>query len=136
MKDLTLEEYLKAPIKVQFLYSMSLMKEPVGAEMAEEAIKESPEYFPDELENRRKWDLIPQKVHDEYQLEREKLREECYKDMPPSKGILDWIRDENKDGYNKWNEAWDKCNEIEKPLAKAIHKKYYSKYGIEFNGWY
>jgi hypothetical protein len=110
-----------------------MMKEPVGSQVIEEAMSENPEYFPDELEHRRKWALIPQSVHDEYLAEMQKLRTECYKDLPPSKGIIFWV--ENSDDYNKWNEAYKKCREIENPLEKKLHKKYYGKYGIDYNGW-
>ena len=135
MKNLTYKELLEAPARVQFLYWMASTKQPVGSQMIEDAIKESPEYFPDELEHRRKWALIPQCVHDEYWAGKEKLRTECYKDMPPSKGIIGWAFDESGDDYNNWNTAYQKCREIEKPLAEALHKKYYGQYGIEYNGW-
>ena len=65
MKDLTYKELLEAPAKVRFLYTMAVAKQPVGSQMIEDAIKESPEYFPDELEHRRKWELIPQQDHDD-----------------------------------------------------------------------
>lgn len=135
MKNLTFDELAKAPSKVKFLYTMAIIGQPVGSQMVEDAIKESPEYFPDELDRKRKWALIPQSVHDEYWSEREKMREEVYKDMPPSKGIIGWAMDEDRTGFEKWQEAYRKCREIEKPLAEAIHKKYYEKYGIEFTGW-
>ena len=135
MKDLIYAELLKAPARVQYLYTMAMMNQPVGMEVLNEAMAESPEYFPDELERRRKWDLVPQSVHDEYWAEREKLKAEVYKDMPESLGIIAWASSENKDDYNNWNAAWKKCYAIEKPMAEEIHKRYYGKYGIEFNGW-
>ena len=135
MKNLTYDELVKAPSKVKFLYAMAVIGQPVGSQMIEDAIKESPEYFADELEHRRKWALIPQSVHDEYWDEIEKVRKEVYKDMPPSKGIIGWAMDEDITVFEKWHEAYRKCREIEKPLSEAIHKKYYGKYGIEFSGW-
>lgn len=59
MKDLSYAEFEKAPSKVQFLYVAAIMKQPVGSQMIEDAIKDHPEYFPDELEHRRKWAAIP-----------------------------------------------------------------------------
>ncbi len=133
MKILTDKELIKAPSRVQFLYWMAFSKQPVGSQMIEDALREKPEYFPDEIEHRRKWALIPQSVHDEYYAEKEILHNICYKDMPPSKGILGWIRDGN--GYKEWNDAYNKCREVEKPLAEALHKKHYEQYGIEYSGW-
>jgi len=133
MKDLTYKELLEAPARVQFIYTMAMAKQPVGSQIIEDAIKESPEYFPDELEHRRKWALIPQQVHDDYWKEREILRAEMYKEMPPSKGILGWIDDPK--GYEEWNIAYEKCSKAEKPFAAALHKKFYGQYGIEWNGW-
>lgn len=135
MKHLSYSELLTAPAKVQFLFMASMNNQPVGGKMIDEAIAEHPEYFPDEVEHRRKWALIPQSVHDNYLAEREVLRKKCYKDMPPSKGIIGWVMDESKDDYNSWQKDYDKCREVELPLAEALHKKYYSQYGIEFSGW-
>ncbi len=135
MKDLTYEDLITAPTRVQFLYLAAIRNEPVGSQMIEDAIKESPEYFQEELEYKRKWALVPQSVHDEYWAAREELGKEIYKDMPPSKGIIGWAADKDFDGYNKWSDAYNKCREIEKPLAEEIHRKFYGEYGIEFSGW-
>ena len=132
MKNLTYDELLKAPAKVKFLYSMAMMNEPVGSQIKKDAIKENPEYFPDEIALENKWDLIPQTVQDEYWVEREKIRKDIYKDMPPSKGIIGWSMDGDKNGYYKWQNEWDKCYKAEMILAKEIHQKYYGKYNIEF----
>ena len=133
MKWLTDKQFLEAPARVQFIYTMAMAKQPVGSKMIKDAIKESPEYFPDELEHRRKWALIPQQVHDDYWKEREILRAEMYKGMPPSKGILGWIKDPK--GYEEWSKKYDECRKAEEPLAAALHKRFYGQYGIEWNGW-
>jgi hypothetical protein len=132
MKKLTREEFLEAPTKVQFLYLMSMLNTPVGAKSFEDAIKESPEYFPDELEHRRKWALIPQQVHDDYWKERDVLHKEIFNDMPPSKGIVYWV--ENPQDYTEWILLYKNLRQIEEPLAEAIHKNHYNQYGIEWNG--
>ena len=54
MKYLTLDEFCKAPVLVQFLYAKAMMQQPVGMEMINEGIEKHPEYFPDEIEHRRK----------------------------------------------------------------------------------
>ena len=79
MKYLTPKEFSKAPAKIQWLYTMALVKQPIGSSTLENAIKEHPEYFPDELEHRRKYDLIPQQVHDDYWKEWRVLIDEMYK---------------------------------------------------------
>lgn len=132
MKNLNYKEFLEAPHKVQFLYMMAMTKQPTGSEMIESAIKEHPEYFPDELEHRRKWALIPQSVHDKYWEERSALSSKMFIDMPESKGILGWIDDPT--GFAEWNKKWKECYEKEKPLAEALHNKYYAEYGIKWNG--
>ena len=103
----------------------------MSSKLIEDSIKDSPEYFTDELEYRRKWDLIPQQVHDEYLKERAALNREIYKDMPPSKGILEWIN--NIEEYQNWCKKYDECRKKEIPLAKKLHELFYKKYGIEFN---
>lgn len=59
MKHLTYKELLEAPARVQLLYTLAITNQPAGSKMIEDAIKENPEYFPDELECRRKCALIP-----------------------------------------------------------------------------
>lgn len=133
MKNLTHKELLEAPANVQFLYTMAMAKQPVGMKMLEDAIEDYPQYFPDELEHRRKWALIPQQVHDDYLKEMEILRTEMYKEMPPSKGVLGWINDPK--GYEEWNIAYEKCKKAEEPLVAALYEKFYGQYGIEWKGW-
>lgn len=58
MKDLTEKEFLAAPAKVQFVYVAASLKQPIGFEMLDSAIRENPEYFPEEVEHRRKWALM------------------------------------------------------------------------------
>ena len=132
MKYLTPKEFSKAPAKIQWLYTMALAKQPIGSSTLENAIKEHPEYFPDELEHRRKYDLIPQQVHDDYWKEWRVLIDEMYKEMPPSKGILSCIDDPK--GYKEWSIAYEKAKKKQEPLQKALHDKFYHQYGIEWNG--
>lgn len=133
MKDLTYKELVEAPTNIKYIYLMALSKQAVGSKIIEDAISEYPEYFPDELEHRRKWALIPQQVHKEYWKERESLRTRIYKELPPSKGIIGWSKDPK--GYKRWLEAYEKCRKVEEPLAAALHKKFYNQYNIEWNGW-
>jgi hypothetical protein len=129
MKELIDKEFLEAPKKVQFIYIMAKIDQPIGSQIIEDAIKESPEYFPDELEHRRKWALIPQHVHDSYSKEIEILRTEIYKEMPESKGILGWINDPK--GYEEYSIKWRECYERERPFLIALHKRFYGRYNIK-----
>lgn len=128
MKNLSHEELLKAPTEVQFLYLRAVAKEPVGSKMIEDAMRDHPEYFPDELEHRRKYALIPQSVHDSYMEEWSALQKEIYKDLPKSRGVLEWF--DYPEEYAEWNRIWKICYDKAKPLEEALHKKYYSEYGI------
>lgn len=133
MKYLTEKEFFDAPSKVQYIYMMGMMKIPIGSSTYEDVIKEHPEYFPDEVEHRRKWDSIPQEVHDKYWEEYLELDKEIMKNVPPNKGIMGWIDDQ--EGYSEWNKKRTEAYEKGNTLREALHKKFYSKYGIEWNGW-
>jgi len=133
MKYLNEKEFFEAPSKVKYIYMMGMMKIPIGSSTYEDVIKEHPEYFPDEVEHRRKWDAIPQEVHDNYLEEYWELDKEIMKNVPPNKGIMGWIDDQ--EGYSEWNKKWTEAYEKGNPLREALHKKFYSKYGIEWNGW-
>lgn len=128
MKDLTYDELSKAPPRIAFLYAMALTDQPVGLQTIETAMKDHPEYFPDELEYRRKYNLIPQSVHDAYFEEYGKLREEMLNELPPSKGIIYWC-DHPKE-YKEWNEAYDRISPQFEVKEKELHRKHYSEYGI------
>lgn len=81
MKDLTVKEFEDAPVNVQYIYMCAVLKQPIGLDTYEDAIKEHPEYFPDEIKHRKKSEKIPQEVHDAYFEERYKLEEEIFKDV-------------------------------------------------------
>ena len=132
MKKLTYQELQKAPTIIQYIYMASVSKIPIGASTVDEAIKKHPEYFPDEVEHRRKWDLIPEEVHQAYNKEMSEMMDKIYEDMPEQKGMFAWSKD--PEGYKEWEDKFYECREKEKPLSKHIHEKYYSKYGIEWNG--
>lgn len=133
MKDLTHKEFEDAPTKVQYIYMCAVMKQPIGSSTYEDAIKEHPEYFLDEIEHRKKWEAIPKEVHDAYWKEHCKIKEEVYKDVPHrGKGMLFYVQNpKERDEYNSAQEA---ANKKALPLFETLHRKFYSKYGIEWNG--
>jgi hypothetical protein len=91
-------------------------------------MKEHPEYFPEEVERERRWNLIPQQVHDAYLKELSEFNEILWKDAPKSGGIFEMIN--NSEASKKYYEFWDKAHPIQEAKEKELHKKYYSKYNI------
>jgi hypothetical protein len=128
--NLTNEDFLKAPAKVQILCLTSDFKIPIGSKMLEEVIEENPEYFPDILEHRRRWETIPQEVHENYNKSEKEIYDLVFKDFPESKGIFGWIRD--PEGFKTWCEEYEKRWSLMAPLLKDLHNKLYSRYGIEY----
>lgn len=132
LKELTTEEFKNLPVLMLHLYVSAAIKWPVSTTMSEEALEKYPEYYPEEVEYRRKWALVPQHVHDEYLKEMAILKDKIYKDLPPSKGILGWANDPK--GYKEFSDKWNECMMIELPFAKELHSKFYAEYGIEWRG--
>lgn len=116
------------PHEVHYIHMMAYMGIPIGASFYEGVIKKYPDYFPDEIEHRRKWDSVPQSVHDSYWAEYWAFHEELWKDEPKSQGILAEIN--KTEGQVSFHEAYDRLRPIEKKKEKELHKKYYSKYGL------
>lgn len=109
---------------------------PVSLTVYEKALEQKPEWFPEEVEHKRKWALIPQEVHDQYlteimtlDKEQEVCRDSKYTDK---RGMMHWI--EHQQDYNKWTTAYEECR-TELDIAareKEIHTRYYGPYGIEY----
>jgi len=133
MKDLTHKEFEDAPAKVQYIYMCAVMKQPIGSSTYEDAIKEHPEYFHEDVERRKKWEAIPQEVHDAYWKEYWKLDEEIYKNVPHrGKGLLFYAQNSKESA--EYKSAWEAANKKALPLRETLHRKFYSKYSIEWNG--
>lgn len=133
MRDLTSEELTQAPTIVQFIYLNSMMGLPVGISSLNDAIEQHPEYFPDEVEHRNKWEAIPDTIHKQYWDEREELTNRIMKDVPKGEGFI-WHA-ENPKKSEQVQKAQKKAMRILKPLEEKLHKKHYAKYGIEYSGW-
>jgi len=128
MRDLTYDELIKAPTVVQYIYMNSLQKIPIGYRTLNEGIENYPEYFPDEVEHRKKWKVVPQNVHDAYWKEREEIYNKVMKDVPKGYGLLWHIENpqESEIVQSEQSKAFEKL----KPLEKSLHEKYYGKYGL------
>ena len=77
MKHLTDAELKVAPQDVLYIYMSSLATAHgfptfIGSSQLERAIKNHPEYFPDEVEHRRKWASVPEEVKQAHDAEYER----------------------------------------------------------------
>ena len=131
MKNLNDKEFKEAPNSIQILYCKSIANYPVGSEELKKAIEEFPDYFPEEIEHEKKWNSIPESIHEEYWKEMEALRKEIFKDLPEGRGIFFWINNPTK--LKNWQEQYEKLKIKGLPKAKKLHQKFYSSYGIEWN---
>ena len=131
MKNLTEKKFSDAPLDIQILFCKSAAKYPICLEEYENAIKNYPEYFPEEVEHERKWKLIPQEIHDKYLEEMEIFRNEIFSKLPENKGVFHWIS--NPKELELWQKKYNELKEKGKPKAKLLHEKFYNKYGIKWN---
>ena len=124
LEELTWERLENAPSLVQFIWACSINKRPIGMSLYDEAIEKHPEYFPEEVEHRRKWDLIPEEVHEAYRKEYWEMVNEIEKDLPEKTGLMGAVFN---DEYHK---EWSKLQPLIREKEKEIHNKHYKKYGI------
>lgn len=130
MKELTSKEYDAAPHLIQWLYLQGIPGGMVGSNQLDVAIEKHPEYFPDTISFRKKWDLIPESVHEAYHKECAELRERVMKDLPPSKGLMHWM--DHPEEYEERSKQYATALSASKPEHKKIHQKHYAEYGIEY----
>jgi hypothetical protein len=132
MKELSQSDFLNAPSIIQFIWIAGISKTFIGISTFEEAIKNHPEYFPDEIAHRQRWEAIPQDVKDNYYKESGMLYEEMSRDdLGKGKGLMHFVQNPGDFDANM------KLHEKRRPeyLKKMLllHNKYFAKYGIEFN---
>lgn len=131
MKELTHKEFLDAPFNVQYVYMRTFLGQPVSATLLNEAITESPSYFPEEAEEKRKWDAIPQEIHAAYWMEYWKLHNKICNAIPHyGLGIL--FYSDNPEQFIEYQKAMAIAEPKLERLKKKLHKKYYEKYGIDY----
>lgn len=120
MKNLTTEEFDKAPKVIQFLHISAISKIEVRNSIIKNAMVEYPEYFEDNIEREKKWASVPKEVRDAFIIELWSARNQIFDGffMP---GIHDY-------GFNhiEFAKRSKKLEEIEKEL----YKKYYGPYGL------
>lgn len=130
MKDMTFDEMWAAPAIIQFIWGMSINGSAIGMGLYKKAMKDHPEYFPDEIEAQRKWAAIPKSVHDAYWAEREALRE------PSEIGLIASIEllSEDPAKYKEWADKNEQTRAARDKQLKALHDKHYGPYGVKWHG--
>ena len=69
MRDLTMEQFKKAPPLVKLIYMSAYEGTPVSGTDYETAIWKYSEYFPEEEKIRKAWKIIPQHVVREFEID-------------------------------------------------------------------
>lgn len=118
----------KIPNKVLWLKMCGIRNIPVGAGFYNEVLEEYPEHFPVEVERKRKWEAIPQSVHDAYWKEYRMFHEALWKDVPLDGGLMSAIN--NTPEYQAYQKDFERLRPLEEAKEKELHKKYYSQYGV------
>lgn len=117
------------PSEMLTLWAMQTALGHVTSSVYEEAIKNCPEYFTEELEYRRIYDSIPKEVHEAYLKECRELFNE-WRETNPTRGLYYYL--DHQDEYREYNERYKKYREeVEKPREKEIWEKYYGKYNLK-----
>jgi hypothetical protein len=118
------------PAEVMFLKMAAKMNYPVGVSMYERIISAYPEHFVEVHEHRRKWQLVPQSVHDAYNNEYSALTDPLYKSVPHwGKGIYYLMQasiEEQSAHHQRLAEIRPELNRIKEELKT----KHYEPYGV------
>jgi len=128
MKELSIKEFNEAPHIIQYITIMAHLKQPLGSRIIEKAVFEYPQYFPEELEHRKKWENVPDEVKESYFKEISELFRE-YFNNGERKGIVYWAT--HPDEYKNHEEEDKKLLETLERKEKEIEVKYLSKYGLK-----
>lgn len=127
MKRLTLDEFNKAPKDVQAIHALAMLGMPVGSGLFERAVKEHPQYFPEEVAHRKKWNSIPQSVHDAYWKEISDFENKWMEENPGDPkwingGVMMMIK------HPECRDYFDRKFQASNDLRKKLDKKYYEPY--------
>lgn len=132
MKDLTYKELMEAPAIIQFVYLQSAANNPLGSSIIDEAMKDYPQFFKEELELKRRWDAVPEYIKEAYFNEMMLVRKHYDEKTPHyGKGLLFFIQ--NREAFNEQMDAQKEQRANIKIDASHIHNKYLASFGIPFN---
>ena len=132
MSSMRFADMKPMPPLVMFIQVCGAMGIPIGSSTLEEAITKHPEYFPEEVENREKWNKVPVKVMEEYLDEFRELEKRTCGDIFNGKGLLYYI--EHPEEAHRNHVEYDQRLRQSKPEFKALHEKYFAAYGLPFKG--
>ncbi len=102
---------------------------PVGLSTYKRIINKYPGYFPEEYVHNKKWEAIPQEVHDAKFKEYWEFYDKLWENEPKSPGIMAHAM--NTKEAQEWNKAYERLRPIEKKKEDELYNKYYSKYGFK-----
>ena len=134
MRELSWEEIQKAPPLVQQVQMCAMMNIPIGSSAYEEAIEKHPDYFPEEVEHRRKWASVPQEVKDAHDAEAKIIFNKYWEAAPPlgNHGLIAQIRDtEAKKQLKAWQAYNDKTRPLQKKEEDDLYDRYFNEYGLK-----
>jgi len=122
------------PPDVLILIMKGSMGIPVDSEFYENCLKKYPEYFKEEIQQRKNWESVPKIVHDQYRFDVEQLlKRDEYKIPDNGKGIMYWM-----ENLSEFSEHLNRVHIIKESInkeKKKIHLKHYSKYKVKFISW-
>jgi len=131
MKPLTIEELSNAPGIVQLVYLSSINKTPIGISTYEQALKDYPEYFPQEVKRRKQWVDIPIELRNGYMRECSEHFQSVLGDLE-SKGILYYC--DHPEEHKEFQRKLSTRLELLRIVEKHLWDKYFGDYDIEYNG--
>lgn len=133
MKDLSWEEQHSAPPLVIQIYWMARVGIPIGISLHDEAIEKHPEYFPEEVELRKKWALVPKKLEEQWLNKVVAINRKYREAAPPlpEGGLMAIVRatDENKKMI-AWRAYWDDAHEVQKKEENELFNRMFNEYGL------
>lgn len=135
------------PSKVAFVLGAKYSQTPISFEMYESALKEYPEWFPEEIERRRRWDAIPKDEKDEYyslskewSLPTDGFLSECeeiFGKMPDPDlrgvGIIQRVTTHEHRDWTAHDNWFKKVFELRHKQEGELYDKYFAKYGFKYN---
>lgn len=105
---------------------------PIGPVLYNKIFNEYKEWFPEENEERRKWDSVPKEVKDKYYDELFDIQNELKKDLPNSgKGIWYWATHPKE--HAEYDTAYSKIYPTLKKSEESLYNEYFGKYGLKYN---